>query len=182
MLKVDGRRKQVKSIYTLSWRPDVNGLVLRKSQRADGTFTYRPEISSQFSRRDQDVYNRLKIGHSYPTHSYLLHKEPQPLCIPCYSPFSIEHVLTECIDFQPTRINYYPTSDISQLFHKVHPSSTPLNSNQPTFQLLAIDAIAKAIRIVFILPRALKTSPSERLPVVMALLQFWCALVLYHAL
>ena len=80
-------------------------------------------LSSQFSRRDQVVYNRLSIGHSYPTHSYLLHKEPQPLCIPCHSPFSIERILTKCIDFQPTRIKYYLTSDISQLFHKVHPSS-----------------------------------------------------------
>ena len=82
-----------------------------------------PPLSSQFSRRDQVVYNRLRIGHSYPTHSYLLHKDPQPLCIPCHS-FSIEHILTECIDFQPIRVNYYSTSDISQLFHKVHPSST----------------------------------------------------------
>ena len=31
--------------------------------------------------------------------------------------------ITECIDFQPIRVNYYSTSDISQLFHRVHPSS-----------------------------------------------------------
>jgi len=52
-----------------------------------------------------------------------LHKDPQPLCIPCHSSFSIEHILTEYIEFQPIRVNYYSTSDISQLFHKVHPSS-----------------------------------------------------------
>ena len=34
-----------------------------------------------------------------------------------------EITLTECIDFQPIRVNYYPTSDISQLFHRVIPSS-----------------------------------------------------------
>jgi len=38
-------------------------------------------LSSRFSRRDH-VYNSLRIRHSYPTHSYLLHKDPQPLCIP----------------------------------------------------------------------------------------------------
>jgi len=80
-------------------------------------------LSSQFSRRDTVVCNRLRIGHSYPTHSYLLHKDPQPLYIPCHSPFSMEHILTECIDFQPIRVNYYSTSDISQLFHEVHRSS-----------------------------------------------------------
>jgi len=43
--------------------------------------------------------------------------------MPCLSPFSVEHILTECMDFQPIRVNYYPTSDISQLFHKVYSSS-----------------------------------------------------------
>jgi len=42
---------------------------------------------------------------------------------PCHSPFSIQHILTEYIDFQPIRVNYYSTSDIPQLFHKVHPTS-----------------------------------------------------------
>jgi len=70
-----------------------------------------------------DILACDSFGHSYPTHSYFLHKEPQPLCIPCHSPFSIVHILTECIDFQPIRVKYYPTSDIYQLFHKVHPSS-----------------------------------------------------------
>jgi len=73
-------------------------------------------LSSQFSRRDRVVYNRLKIGHSYPKHSYLLHKDSQPACIPCHSPF-LEHILTECINFQPIWVNYYSTSD------KVHPGS-----------------------------------------------------------
>jgi len=67
-------------------------------------------LSSQFSWRDQVVCNRLRIGHSYTTHSYLLHKDPQPLCIPGHSPFSIEHILTQCIDFlntnQPLKIHY----------------------------------------------------------------------------
>jgi len=32
-------------------------------------------------------------------------------------------ILTECIDFQPIRVTYYSTSDISQLFHSVNHSS-----------------------------------------------------------
>ena len=39
----------------------------------------------------------------------------------------MEHILTECIDFQPAPVNSYSTSDISQLFHKVHPSSVQLS-------------------------------------------------------
>jgi len=66
--------------------------------------------------------NRLST-HCCQTHLYFLHNDPQPLCVPCHSPFSIEHILRECIDFQPIRVNYYSTSDISRLFHKVRPSS-----------------------------------------------------------
>jgi len=54
-----------------------------------------PPLSSQlFSLRDEVVDNRLRIGYSCPTHSYLLHKDPQPPCIPCHSPFS-QNILTE---------------------------------------------------------------------------------------
>jgi len=81
-----------------------------------------PPLSSLFSRRDQVIYNRWRIWHSCPTHSYLLHKDPQSLCILCHSLFSIKLILTEIFDFQPIRVNYYSTSDISQLFHKLHSS------------------------------------------------------------
>jgi len=54
-----------------------------------------PPLSSQFRRRDRVIHNRLRIGRSYSTHSYLLHKDT------CHSHFLIEHILTECIDFQP---------------------------------------------------------------------------------
>jgi len=50
-------------------------------------------LSSQFSRRDQVIYNRIRIGHSYPTHSYLYTKILNHfLYIPCHSPFSIEYL------------------------------------------------------------------------------------------
>jgi len=46
------------------------------------------------------------------------------LCMYCQvGGVAIEHILTECIDYQPIRVNYYSTSDISQPYHKVHPSS-----------------------------------------------------------
>ena len=44
---------------------------------------------------------------------------PSPIGNFAYA-FSTDPILTECIDVQSIRVNYYPTSDISQLFHKVH--------------------------------------------------------------
>jgi len=35
---------------------------------------------TQLSRREQTLYNRLRIGHTYLTHSYLLKDEYPPIC------------------------------------------------------------------------------------------------------
>ena len=42
-------------------------------------------------RNEEVVLTRLRIGHSYAIHSYLLKGEEQPISIPCDVPFTIEH-------------------------------------------------------------------------------------------
>jgi len=44
------------------------------------------------------LYNPLRIGHSYLTHSYLLMDEDPPVCIPCNSLLTTEHILINCVD------------------------------------------------------------------------------------
>ena len=44
-----------------------------------------PIQNNLVSRRDAVIINRLKIGHSCVTHSYLLSGDDQPTCIKCYS-------------------------------------------------------------------------------------------------
>ena len=46
--------------------------------------------------RKEVTLSRLRIGHSHITHSYLLKKEAL-YCIPCQKPYTIKHILTECI-------------------------------------------------------------------------------------
>ena len=52
--------------------------------------------SSQRSRRGEVTLKRLRIGHAYDTHGYLLSGDEAPLCHRCDSRRSIKHVLTEC--------------------------------------------------------------------------------------
>ena len=52
--------------------------------------------SSQRSRREEVTLTRLRIGHTYDTHGYLLSGDEAPLCHRCDSRRSIKHVLTEC--------------------------------------------------------------------------------------
>ena len=46
----------------------------------------------KLDRKEEVVLTRLRIGHSYANHSYLLKGEEQPMCIPCDAPFTIKHV------------------------------------------------------------------------------------------
>ena len=73
----------------------------------------------RMDRKEEVVLTRLRIGHSYATHSYLLKVEEQPMCIPCDAPFSIKHVLLYCVDFENARNRYYRVSTLKELFESV---------------------------------------------------------------
>ena len=62
---VDNKLLSIKSILS-EWRP-----------------AYRMD------RKEEEVVTRLRIGHSYATHSYLLKGEEQPMCIPCDAPLRL---------------------------------------------------------------------------------------------
>ena len=56
---------------------------------------------SSLSRWDEVVINRLRIGHTWCTHSYLLSGADQPECTTCQCPpLTVKHVLVEWIDLQ----------------------------------------------------------------------------------
>ena len=55
------------------------------------------------NRRDEVVLIRLRIGHSRLTHSHLLEDEPVNICIGCDAPFTVKHILLDCVDFADTR-------------------------------------------------------------------------------
>ena len=74
-------------------------------------------------RKEEVVLTRLRIGHSYATHSYLLKEEEQPMYIPCDTPFTIKHVLLYCVDFETARNRYYRVSTLKDLFESVEISN-----------------------------------------------------------
>ena len=54
--------------------------------------------------RDKFVLSRLKLGHSYLTHSYLLQGEPPPECVTCNCLLTISHILVDCIEYDFFRL------------------------------------------------------------------------------
>ena len=72
------------------------------------------------SRREETVLSRLRIGHTNITHSYLLKTRTNPPWREgCHAPFSVEHILIECIDLVPKRQQYYTANNIKDLFEHI---------------------------------------------------------------
>ena len=72
-----------------------------------------------YNRKDEVVFTRLRIGHSYLTHSFLLKGEPPPECIGCNARYTVKHILLECVDFLDVRNRYYNCDDMCHLFKTV---------------------------------------------------------------
>ncbi|GFS27057.1 RNA-directed DNA polymerase from transposon X-element [Elysia marginata] len=60
-------------------------------------------FDERMSRKQETVVSRLRIGHSWITHEYLLKGEQQPYCTDCECPITVKHILVECADFLLSR-------------------------------------------------------------------------------
>ena len=68
--------------------------------------------SSSFrrSRREEVTLCRLRIGHTFSTHRYLLCGEPKPCCPRCGNVLSVSHVLVGCRDLSQLRARFFGSS------------------------------------------------------------------------
>ena len=66
------------------------------------------------SHRDSVLLNRLRIGHTRLTHSYLLSGDALPEC-----GTSVKHILVECVDLKDVRNKHFVASSIKDLFDTI---------------------------------------------------------------
>ena len=71
------------------------------------------------SRKGEVVLSRLRIGHTYFSHSYILRQEDPPECAACQEIYSVRHVLIDCIDLGLVRPRFYTVPDMKTLFETV---------------------------------------------------------------
>ena len=64
------------------------------------------QSGSRKSRIEEVVLCRLRIGHTYSTHGYLLCGEDQPLCSYCNTLLTVRHVLLECPQYTQKRVRH----------------------------------------------------------------------------
>jgi kelch-like protein 2/3 len=110
----------------------VNKLVTSRWQRLwdeypeNKLYQIQPKVDAKYkfssrNRREEIIFARLRIGHSYLTHRYLLARDPIPVCIPCDEILTIKHILLNCVDFQHVRSRFYSCDSLEKLFKDVDP-------------------------------------------------------------
>ena len=113
-------RPIIRNYVTDLWRSDWSTQDHNKLHRIGAQVNdIRP---TQANLRDETVLTRLRIGHSYITHSYLLRGEPAPRCTLCNCTYSIRHILLACVHINHIRARYYRTNSLNHLFTKIPPS------------------------------------------------------------
>ena len=89
--------------------------------------------SKNISRYDSVLLNRLRIGHSRLTHSYLLSGDDSPSCQSCGIPLTVKHILVECANLQDIREKYFTVSSLADLFDRVDNHTVIDLSRKPIF-------------------------------------------------
>ena len=67
------------------------------------------------------VLNRLRIGHSYLTHSFILRREEAPVCVACGAVITVKHILIECADLLEIGKKCFEERSLFSLFRNVVP-------------------------------------------------------------
>ena len=78
-----------------------------------------PPLHHSYSRKEQVILNRLLIGHTHLTRSYLLNKEQPPNCNYCKSLLTVEHILTSCSAYNNIREKHYSNYQISHILTNI---------------------------------------------------------------
>ena len=114
-------KPKVKSYTDKKWQEEWE-------EQIDNTlFNTRPDLKeflpSAAGSRKESVLCRLRTGHSFYTHGFLLKGEDQPWCYGCNTIVPIKHVLIDCWDIFDTRRKYYNVDNLKVLFRDVHPDN-----------------------------------------------------------
>ncbi|PJE78782.1 Ribonuclease H [invertebrate metagenome] len=127
-LALNLQQTNIKIPYT-DFKPIISSAIQSKWQQrwsletSNKLFKVQPKLKtskpSRKDRREEIVLSRLRTGHTYPTHSFLLKREDPPVCYACDAQFTVEHFLIECSDFKQIRDKYFRVPDMKTLFSSV---------------------------------------------------------------
>ena len=106
-------RTHVLNQWQSSWSLETENKLHAIEPTVNETKSYR------LPRRDEIIIHRLRIGHTFLTHGYLLKRDSPPQCSACQTQLTVEHVLLHCQTWNAIRANYFTVTNLSELFNTV---------------------------------------------------------------
>ncbi|KAG1713964.1 hypothetical protein GQR58_002025 [Nymphon striatum] len=110
--KADFAAKSALSLPS-KWDGEINNkLHAIKPKLGEWALAYRK------SRKEESILCRLRVGHTYLTHSFLLRNEAQPVCGRCQLPLTVRHVLVDCAALTSVRSRFYSPPPWEEFFQE----------------------------------------------------------------
>ncbi|KAG1714472.1 hypothetical protein GQR58_001470 [Nymphon striatum] len=106
--------KHILSIWQSKWDGEINNK-LHAIKPKLGEWA----LACRKSRKEESILCRLRVGHSYLTHSFLLRNEAQPVCGRCQQSLTVRHVLVDCAALTSVRSRFYPPLPWEEFFKEV---------------------------------------------------------------
>ena len=104
------------------WQKELDETVLVSNRFHEILPKFPDKLVSSFNiMKENTVLNRLHIGHSHLTHSFILRKEEAPVCVACNVVLTVKRILIECADMLETRKKYFEEKSLYSLFRNVIP-------------------------------------------------------------
>ncbi|KAG1674651.1 Heat shock protein cognate 4 [Nymphon striatum] len=119
--KADFAAKSALSLPS-KWDGEINNkLHAIKPKLGEWALAYRK------SRKEESILCRLRVGHTYLTHSFLLRNEAQPVCGRCQLQLTVRHVLVDCAALTSVRSRFYSPPPWEEFFQEAEScATTPL--------------------------------------------------------
>ncbi|KAF0755208.1 RNase H domain-containing protein, partial [Aphis craccivora] len=107
-------QNSIKQKILLAWQNYWNSIPSSNKLKSVKKTTKKWNTPSNFNRRQDIAITRTRIGHSFLTHSYLISKEPQPICDTCHTALTIKHIVVECTKYSQTRSDLNISPNIAE--------------------------------------------------------------------
>ena len=103
-----GIKRKVREVWELEWQA-VTDNKLREIKDSVSPW----QSSYQRVRQVEVALCRLRIGHTLPTHKYLMERDAPPVCPRCAASLTVKHILTECPATAGLRSVHFGRSTVS---------------------------------------------------------------------
>ena len=119
-------RQQSRTFWQRQWTDDLNRTLLHAIKPELGIWS----SSSRGSRLEEKMLAKLRIGHTYLTHSHIFSQSERPICNTCHLTLTVKHILL--LDTQASQAMKLRTGKPRRHFHcqtlqTFLQTSTPLN-------------------------------------------------------